>query len=356
MGAHHPTMACPEAPRSRLIRTMSVSIGRRVGRFIGIAATALIMLGVFAPSAGADGAGPTNYESRIDSIKPTVKGVRFEVLGSEAFLQVSADPGVRVQIPGYDGEPYLRIDADGSVWQNRNSPAKYVNSSRSGRTTLPKDLGNGNDPEWEKVSDDGTVAWHDHRIHWMTNETPAADADGFVQEWEVPISVDATEVLITGSLYRKGNAFPWPALVSIAVAAGIALGVARSRVRSITPVLIGVSAIALVQTLIMRADDPPGSGTSPIPLILAILALGCALVSLLPKLGPPIVGLATALASAALLIGWLVPVIGVFWMPYVPLGLPAVVSRLLVAIVAGGAIGSASAAVLDPDSVNSRSR
>ncbi|MCB1256326.1 MAG: hypothetical protein KDB26_04430 [Microthrixaceae bacterium] len=333
---------------------MSVSIGRRVGRFIGIAATAFVMLSVFAPSASADGAGPTNYESRIDSIKPTVKGVRIEVLGSEAFLQVSAEPGVRVQIPGYDGEPYLRIDADGSVWQNRNSPAKYVNTSRSGRTTLPTDLGDGNDPKWEKVSDDGTVAWHDHRIHWMTNETPAADANGFVQEWEVPITVDGTEVLVTGSLYRKGNALPWPALVSIAAAAAIAIAVARSQIRFVSPVLIAVSVIALLQTLIMRAGDPPGSGTSPVPLILAVLALGCALVSLIPKLGLPIVGLATTLASAALLIGWLVPVIGVFWMPYVPLGLPAVVSRLLVAAVAGGALGSAIATVLDPDSVRPR--
>ena len=40
---------------------------------------------------------------------------------------------------GYEGEPYLRFDAGGGVWENRRSPAVYENAQRFGVGQLPAD-------------------------------------------------------------------------------------------------------------------------------------------------------------------------------------------------------------------------
>ncbi len=76
-------------------------------------------LGAFdASPAAADGTGPTRFESVIDDVEPDLDEVEVSIVGGDAFLQVAADDGTEVTIAGYDDEPYLRIDADGSVWQN----------------------------------------------------------------------------------------------------------------------------------------------------------------------------------------------------------------------------------------------
>lgn len=314
---------------------------------LALAALAIIL----APAAGADGAGPTNFRSRVDKLVPEVQGARVEVLGSDAFLQVTAAPGIRVQVPGYDGEPYLRIDSDGAVWRNRRSPARYVNDSRTGAVKVPDDLGDSNDPDWEKVGTNGTVAWHDHRIHWMTKETPATGRTGLVQRWEVPLTIDGTEVTVYGSLYRHGNTLPWSALLALALALGLVLLVRREARPIVSTMLLSTGALALLTTLLIRAGDPPGAGTSPIPLVLALLSLGCALVARFSAGHNRTLQLVTTLGAAALLIGWLVPVVGAFWMPYVPAAAPAVLVRLLVALVGAGAVGCAVAVAWDPNTL-----
>ncbi|MFM7063949.1 MAG: hypothetical protein ACKO04_10735, partial [Actinomycetes bacterium] len=95
------------------------------------------LLVVGASPAAADGARPTGYESVVDRVDPAVDGVRAEVLGGDAFLQLTTRPGTEVLVPGYDGEPYLRITRNGVVQVNRRSPAYWMNQSRDGRASLP---------------------------------------------------------------------------------------------------------------------------------------------------------------------------------------------------------------------------
>jgi len=84
----------------------------------------LFALGVVdATPAAADGTGPSRYESVIDDVQPDLDEVEVEIVGGDAFFQVTADEGTEVAIDGYDGEPYLRIDADGTVFENTRSPA-----------------------------------------------------------------------------------------------------------------------------------------------------------------------------------------------------------------------------------------
>lgn len=307
------------------------------------------------PVAGADGVGPTNYRSVIGSIEPEAHGARVSVLGSDAFLEVRTDPGTRVAIPGYDGEPYLRINADGTVERNLNSAATYINDSRSGRTDLPDGLDGKAKPDWQQVGDGGVIAWHDHRIHWMTDEAPATSSDGLVSEWQIPIVVNGVKSIIHGSLYHQPNMFPWPAFVSLLVAAGAFFGAVRLRRMMITAVLMVASALACAATIAIRLSDPPGSGTSAIPLVLAFGSLACATASLLPIRRPPVFRLAANLGASALLIGWAIGPIGVFWMPFVPASTPATLIRVAVALAVGGVVGSTVAVVSNPGLLDQQS-
>ncbi len=66
------------------------------------------------------------------SSSPPPTASRWHVVGGDSFLEVSVDEGHEVLVPGYQGEPYLRFRADGTVERNRNSPATYLNDSRQG--------------------------------------------------------------------------------------------------------------------------------------------------------------------------------------------------------------------------------
>lgn len=296
------------------------------------------------PTAAADEARPTNYRSVIDSVGPDLDTVRVEIVGGDSFVQVTAQPGTEVQIPGYDGEPYLRIDADGTVLRNRRSAATYINQERYGtQQRLPESVDSSAAPDWERIGDGGVVAWHDHRVHWML-DTPPETSDGVVQQWSVPLTVDDTEVQVSGRLLIRSDQLPWPALVGLAAAA---LAAWRARTETTRTLLLAVAAAAAtVSSVSWFMINPPGSNPSILPVLLPALALVAALVArATPSTARHLV---LPLASAALLIGWFVQRIGVLWMPTLPTPLPDVAERVLSAGVGGLAVGVAVAIVLRP--------
>lgn len=95
--------------------------------------------------AWADPAAPTHYRStvtdvrvdeldgRTSALEPEVDPTTIDVavMGGDAFMVVRA-AGRRVEIPGYDGEPYVRFHADGRVEVNERSPAHWLNDARYG--------------------------------------------------------------------------------------------------------------------------------------------------------------------------------------------------------------------------------
>ena len=302
-----------------------------------------------ASPAAADGAGPTRYESVIDDVEPDLDQVEVSIVGGDAFLQVVADDGTEVSIGGYDGEPYLRIDADGSVWENRRSPSVYLNATRDGGDgRFPQGVSSGAAPDWEQIGDGGIVAWHDHRIHWMLDEDPTVGTDGVAQEWELPMDVDDTEVLVTGRLLLKGSVFPWAAGVSLVAAAAALVAGRRMRGRLVS--LTIAAAAAVVVAAAAYAVNPPRSGASVVPLLLTIVAAVCVAASwwAARSAGRSLVQLALPLAAVAALLGWVVQRLGTFWMATVPSELPGWLDRALTGMVLGTAVGTAVAVLLRP--------
>jgi len=258
----------PHPPRGRAGRSgRGATRGRSwLARAALLPAAALAFLAadaLAAPAASADGTGPTNFESLVDSVQPAPPGVEVEVLGGDSFLQVRAPRGTEVDIPGYDGEPYLRIDAEGRVHRNARSSATYLNSSRDGTgVELPDDVSARAEPRWVRVGDGGEVAWHDHRIHWMVSQAPTVGNDRVVQTWSVPMVVDGSEVEVSGRLLLLDDEVPWAA--GVAVAGLIGSLVLASRPRWRIPLLAGASLVALALGVAAGCSrPPPGPAAAP---------------------------------------------------------------------------------------------
>lgn len=318
---------------------------RRATRWFVVAAVAAVCWALGAPDVAADGSRPTNFESVLDRVEPQDERIQLRVLGGDAFLELTVEPGTEVEVTGYDGEPYLRIEPDGRVLQNRRSLATYINQDRYGTAgSIPAQVDSSAAPDWEQIGDDGTVAWHDHRIHWMTEQAPGVGADDLVQRWTVPLVVDGDEVEASGRLLLRDDRFPWPAIVAAAVAALVGWRARGELVRLV--VLAVASATATALAIAWFAIDPPSAESSVLPMVLPALALVAVLVArALPRVARY---LACPLAAVALLVGWFVQRAGVVWMPQLPTPLPMELDRLLSASVIGAAVGVGIAVLLRP--------
>ena len=103
-----------------------------------VAAAALLLLG--APVALAHQGSP-NFLSQINSVTPADDGIAVDVLSRDDRLLLRNNSGKTVVIEGYTGEPYARIDADGTVSVNKNSKAYYINEERDGQVDGARERG-----------------------------------------------------------------------------------------------------------------------------------------------------------------------------------------------------------------------
>ncbi|HUG83275.1 MAG TPA: hypothetical protein VMM13_01855 [Euzebya sp.] len=205
---------------------------RCLERLLALTVLSVLLTGVMATPALAHGRGSdaSNFLSTITD-HPDVARVEFAIINSDEYLQVTNDSDVEVAIPGYQGEPYLRIGPDG-VFRNRSSQATYINEDRFGQTTIPTDIDPDGRPDWEQLSSGNRYAWHDHRIHWMAQTQPPAvqtdpDATHVVTTWTVPFTVgeDAHELAGHLTWIPGGNPWAWliPALLVVSLPVAYAL-------------------------------------------------------------------------------------------------------------------------------------
>ena len=175
---------------------------------------------ITASPAAADAAGPSDFRSEVTGIVPDVEGVTAEIRGGDSFLELTVDEGHTVIVEGYQGEPYLRFQPDGTVERNRLSTATYLNDDRKGEVDIPAEVtaaGPDAEPEWEEVADGGTYAWHDHRVHWMDDvvaeRRPRRDGRRApTTRGACPIVVDGAAAEVQGTLVYEESVSPLPYL------------------------------------------------------------------------------------------------------------------------------------------------
>jgi hypothetical protein len=216
-----------------------------------VAALVVGIVGVTATPAGAHGLGglsPTNYESVLRSVSPRVPGLHVRVTDLGTKVELTNDGSREVTVLGYDGEPYLRVGPRG-VFENRRSPATYLNRSTTITGPPPKSADADAAPVWRRVSSGQTASWHDHRAHFMGGDDPpevarAPDERHVVDNWQIPMRIGTEDVTARGQLIYVPPPSPWPWVVGAVLIA--ALVVVLSRTRAWRAVFVTVLALLTV--------------------------------------------------------------------------------------------------------------
>ena len=170
----------------------------------------VLLLLVAAPAATAH-QGNANYRSEITSIRPAnlSQGLEVSVVNFDDHVRLVNETGKDVVILGYDGEPLARILADGTVEENLNSPAYYLNQDRLADVEIPARADEEAAPDWKEVGSNGTYEWHDHRSHYMGTGLPDQVTDESketkVFDYRIPIEVGGDPVRIDGTLTWVGS-------------------------------------------------------------------------------------------------------------------------------------------------------
>lgn len=311
------------------------------------AATVLVAL---AAPASADPARPTNYHSEVTGLEPSTDAVDVDVVGGDAFLRITVEPGHEVTILGYSGEPYVRILSDGTVEQNERSPAVQFNNDRYGRSGSQDGLGDEEiramEPDWRKVGDDGTFVWHDHNSHWMSTTLPpqlGGEQSGVVfDDWVVPIEVDGVSTEVHGTLVRDAppSIVPWLALAAV-FAVIVVLVALRTDALVVVGVALTLSALAAFAVSAAGQFDLPAQAGRQyhlvaVPVIAAIAAAVGVLLRKVPS------GLALVAGAAVSLPIWIFGMFGVLSHAHAPTEVAEGVQRTVIAF----AIGAVAAAAV----------
>jgi len=252
-----PAAARPDASAASSSATMSTM--RRT--LVTVATAVACLLAAASPAAahGVAGAGPTNFQTRLKQVTPEVPGIEMRVIEVGSRFELRNTTPTDVVVLGYQGEPYLRVGPEG-VFENRRSPATYLNADRQGTTAVPGSADPKAAPEWEQVSEGHVARWHDHRIHWMGSQDPptvrrAPDRRHVVfPEWTIAMRMGDRTLQATGDLvWVPGpSPFPWLALA-------LALLVAVA-VLALTPAW--APALAVVVALLVVADVVHATGSA----------------------------------------------------------------------------------------------
>jgi hypothetical protein len=255
-----------------------------------------------------DAVQPRDTVSIIESVVPSLpEGLTISIVGSDTFVRLES-VGVRVEVPGYEGEPYLRMNADGVVEVNDGSVTTLLNSERYGDVNYSF-FERSPTPLWRIVSTDGIAMWHDHRSHWMSPLKPAViDDKGTVQTFVIPLVVNGENVSVNGTLYLRARAsFAWWLFGAGALVVAVGVSIARRKV------LYGLVAAVSVAGVIVGALEyyglPHGARITPVLGLFCVAASAIALASLARRFhhnGALVAMSLNAGAGATLIVsGWL---------------------------------------------------
>lgn len=197
------------------------------------------------PALAHDGTGgaASDYRVTITGYSGDPSGIELRVVELGNRVELTRSGASEVIVLGYEGEPYLRLDA-GGVWENVNSPAHYLNADRFAATRPPDGSEAQPIPSWIQMSTGDTARWHDHRAHWMSPIPPdsvAADPDveQVVHTDRVDLVVDGRSVSAEMEItwLPKPERLIWLGAASATGAAVTAVLVLLAAARRLTPIL-----------------------------------------------------------------------------------------------------------------------
>jgi len=313
----------------------------------GIGAVVLAATAAPAAAHGVGGVRPTNYQTRILSVRPEVPGITVRTVDLGDRLEVENRTRRDVVVLGYDDEPYLRIGPRGT-FENVRSPATYVNRTRRGGGPVPASADPEAPPEWRRISDEPVARWHDHRAHWMRPDEPPAvqrdpDRTHVLQRFRVEIVDGDRSIIARGDVRWVPAPSPWPWL-ALAAVAGIGLIAASRTGHAATAVAIALGLVVVVEVVHLAGSwgaTTLGVGTR---LGASIYGFGAAVVSAIALVWVVRRGLHAA-APLVLIAGLFVAIAGgladfsVLTRSQVPTTVPDAVARAGVALALGIGIG-----------------
>jgi hypothetical protein len=191
---------------------------------------------------------PTNYATRVLAVSPPFQGLEVRAAEIGGALELINRTGRQVIVLGARFEPYLRVEADGGVDENRRSPTWLASRPPGSPTPRSPSVDPAAPPDWHRLSRGVRVVWHDHRAHWTGADPPQVRRapqrrQVVIPRWQVPLRVGGQATVITGEVVWIPGSSWWPWLAVAAVLAGV-VG-AAGRTRSWRPVVIVAVTVAV---------------------------------------------------------------------------------------------------------------
>ncbi len=200
---------------------------------------------------GGNGGRASDYRIEITGYEGDPSGITVRPVELGNRMELTRTTAKEVQILGYEGEPYLRLDSTG-VFENINSPAHYLNLDRFARTPIPATATAKAQPNWVKLSDGTSIRWHDHRTHWMdtvprqdVRDNPGVERVIFPAN-RVDLVVDGKSVvaIVKVTWLPPPPRLMWLVITSLAGCVLLAAFVLVPRMRRFGPACATVAAVA----------------------------------------------------------------------------------------------------------------
>jgi hypothetical protein len=162
---------------------------------VALAATAALLCVAAPASAHEDAIGDGGpFTVVVETELPDTVEARWS--NGEVEMHVAA--GTTVEVLGVENEPFVKIDEEGAMFANENSPTWMM--VKDGMDAMPSAMPSA-EPSWKWIQSGGSLQFHDHRIHFMdTKIDPALANGGKVFDFKLPMIIDGAKVDVVGAL------------------------------------------------------------------------------------------------------------------------------------------------------------